>query len=51
MNVLAKVKSDTRIVTVKDAVESGEVRVCADAKVASGRKRPSPPSPGGPIPK
>ena len=36
MNVLSKVKSDKRVVEVKEAVDSGEAIERAEAKVVSG---------------
>ena len=43
MNVLAKVKSDERVVEVKEAVDGGEALGRAEAKVASGLQKPGHP--------
>ena len=40
MNVLSKVKSDKRVVEVKEAVDSGESLDRTEAKVASGEAKP-----------
>ena len=45
MNVLSKVKSDKRVVEVKDAIDSGEAHDRAEAKVASGNPKPREPPP------
>lgn len=39
MNVLSKVKSDKRVVEVKDAIDSGEAHDRAEAKIASGMEK------------
>lgn len=45
MNVLSRVKSDKRVVQVKEAIDSGEALDRAEAKVASGGlKKPEPPA-------
>lgn len=44
MNVLSKVKSDKRVVEVKEAVDSGEAIDRASAKVASGLLKPHDPT-------
>ncbi|MEO1223358.1 MAG: hypothetical protein AAFX92_03955 [Pseudomonadota bacterium] len=44
MNVLAKAKSDKRVVEVKEAVDGGETLGRVEARVASGNgKKPPPP--------
>jgi len=45
MNILAKAKSDKRVVEIKDAVDSGEAVDRAEAKVASGNAKPKEPPP------
>ncbi|MEO1223007.1 MAG: hypothetical protein AAFX92_02180 [Pseudomonadota bacterium] len=40
MNVLAKAKSDARVVEVKETIDSGEAMDRAEAKVASGVLKP-----------
>ncbi len=45
MNILSKVKSDKRILEVKEAVDSAEVMDRASAKVASGLAKPKDPVP------
>lgn len=40
MNVLAKAKSDARVVEVKETIDSGEALDRAEAKVASGNAKP-----------
>lgn len=40
MNVLAKAKSDARVVEVKETIDSGAEIDCAEAKVASGAQKP-----------
>lgn len=40
MNVLAKAKSDARVVEVKETIDSGEALDRAEAKVASGNGKP-----------
>ncbi len=42
MNVLSKVKSDKRVVEVKEAVDGGEAMDRASAKVASGMEKKDP---------
>lgn len=43
MNVLAKAKSDARVVEVKETIDSGEALYRAEAKVASGVLKPKHP--------
>ena len=43
MNVLAKAKSDARVVEVKETIDSGEALDRAVAKVASGSEKPHAP--------
>ena len=45
MNVLSKVKSDKRVVEVKEAVDSGDAPDRAQARVASGFDKPKDPHP------
>jgi len=40
MNVLAKAKSDSRVVEVKETIDNGEALDRAVAKVASGNAKP-----------
>ncbi len=45
MNTFEKIRSDKRVVAIKDAVDSGETVDRAEAKVASGFAKKAPPPP------